>query len=393
MRKTVAIFALTLASAVFAADADAFNDGVDRSDPNFVKASLVVASPGGELFSCVGHNAIRLECEKFDLDYCFSYESESAKDRLAAYFAGHLKMGMFAVPTADYLKPYADEGRGVRQYPMNLSPSVKQRLWKLLDEKVAEGSELPYDYEKRGCSKSTWEVLRAAIGDSPLDLSAWRPLKTTQRERVSETIASTHPWTLFALHAIGGTGVDHVEQVVVPPDLLAIIRAARIGGVPIIDSEGTDLLPVARKDIASVMTPWIAAWVLLLCGVAFFCKVGFLRKPITAVVLFVQAVFGAFLTFLVLCSSLPATTWNWLIVPFNLLPLIFWKWRRRWALAFAGVLTVWEAGMLLSPHQLTDPAYLVIVLAYIVFYLKIALQGKCLRSAPKTADREEGGRV
>lgn len=366
-----------IASRVFsAAENDGFNDGIDRSDPNFVKASLVVASPGGELFSCVGHNAIRLECEKFDLDYCFSYESESAKDRLAAYFAGRLKMGMFAIATADYLKSYAAAGRGVKQYPMNLSPSVKQRLWKLLDEKVAEGSELPYDYEKRGCSKSTWEVLRAAVGDGNLDLSAWRPLKTTQRERVSETIASTHPWTLFVLHAIGGTGVDHVEQVVVPSDLLAILRAARIGGVPIIDDEGTDLLVAERKDVAPVVTPWIVAWVLLCGGVALFYKVSSLRKSITAVVLFAQAVFGAFLTFLVLCSSLPATTWNWLIVPFNPLPVLCWKWRRKWALPFAGFLLAWEAFMILYPHQLTDPAFLVLTAGLIVFYLKIAMRRK-----------------
>ena len=74
--------------------------------------------------------------------------------------------------------------------------------------------------------------------------------------------------------------------------------------------------------------------------------------------------------YLVCFSSLPATTWNWLIVPFNLLPLVFWRWRRYWAWPFAAVLVAWEALMLLYPHQLTDWAYVVIVAAYIVFYAK-----------------------
>ena len=54
---------------------DGFNDGIDRSDPNFVKASLLIMSPGDELYSCAGHSVLRLECPKFNLDYCFTYES------------------------------------------------------------------------------------------------------------------------------------------------------------------------------------------------------------------------------------------------------------------------------------------------------------------------------
>ena len=124
------------ATAVRGAD-DGINDGVDRTDPNFVTASLVTASPGEELFSCVGHAFIRLECPTFKLDYCFSDESENVRDRVFAFLAGRLKMGMFSVPTEKLLDDYRKDRRGVRQYRLNLAPDVKQRLWKLLDGKVA----------------------------------------------------------------------------------------------------------------------------------------------------------------------------------------------------------------------------------------------------------------
>ena len=100
--------------------------------------------------------------------------------------------------------------------------------------------------------------------------------------------------------------------------------------------------------------------------------------------LVVQSVFGAFMSYLLFVSDLPVTSWNWLIVPFNLLPALFCKWRRKWALAFAAILILWEAGMILYPHQLTDPAYLVLVFAYIVFYFKFALKKPlCLRKESK----------
>ena len=40
---------------------DAFNDGIDRTDPNFVIASLLVMSPGDELYSCEEYIAGRKE--------------------------------------------------------------------------------------------------------------------------------------------------------------------------------------------------------------------------------------------------------------------------------------------------------------------------------------------
>ena len=98
-------------TAVRGAD-DGINDGVDRTDPNFVTASLVIASPGEEFFSCVGHAFIRLECPTFKLDYCFSDESENVRDRVFAFLAGRLKMGMISVPTEKLLDEYRKDRRG-----------------------------------------------------------------------------------------------------------------------------------------------------------------------------------------------------------------------------------------------------------------------------------------
>ena len=93
------------------------------------------------------------------------------------------------------------------------------------------------------------------------------------------------------------------------------------------------------------------------------------------VFLSIQTLIGLLMVHLLAVSHLPATDWNWLIIPFNPLPLVLWRWRRCWAWGFVAILLAWEAFMLLSPHQLTDPAYLVIVLAYIIFYAKVARKG------------------
>ena len=215
----------------------------------------------------------------------------------------------------------------------------------------------------------------------------------TRRELLAENLAWC-PWTRFALHTIAGTEVDekvsNPKTVILSPDLLAALRGARVMGDPVITGEGEVLLPNQNPPATFFVSPMTVAFLLLAVSVVY---VFVPSKWIDWTFLALQSLLGLLMTHLLLISNLPATTWNWLAVPFNLLPLVFWKWRRRWALAFAAILVLWDAFILFHPHQLTDAAYLVIVLAYIVFYLKIALQGKSLRSAPKTADLEEGGRV
>ncbi len=356
-----------------AAADDGFNDGIDRSDPNFVTASLLIMSPGDELYSCAGHACIRLECPTFNLDYCFSYESESVKEKVLTFFMGKLKMGMFAIPTEEYLKLGCESGRGVMQYPLNLPPDTKQRLWKYLDGKVAEGPNLPYDHLKRGCAQSVLAVLQEALKPYRLSVTSWPPqYMQTRREFVINSIQHTHPWNLFFLQAICGAELDrtvpNAQKVLLPSDLLALLQEAKVDGRAVIDGEGDELLTAKPVKAPSVFTPIIASALFFAVAAAnLFLKstwidVGFLLFQMLA---------GAFFTYLVFFSNLPATSWHWLIVPFNLLPAIFWKWRRKWALWFVAVLVLWECGMILYPHRLTDPAYLVLVAAFVLMYVRI----------------------
>ena len=343
---------------------------VDRTDPNFVTASLLVFGPGEELFSCVGHACIRLECPHFKLDYCFSYESERAVERLPRFFSGKLKMGLFAVPTDEFLKEYVEGGRGLRQYKMNLPPAVKQRLWKIMDDKAAEGANLPYDYNKRGCAKSAYLCIMDALGSAKVERVPWgKDNALTRREKFCEMLKDSHPWNIFFLNAIVGTETDNIEEVVVPRDLLVCLRKMRVNGVPIIADDGVELLPAKAMRRPSPLTPWVVAWLLVALAIG-----GFFFKNHAVCWLFfaIQSLAGLFFAYLVSASGLPTSCWNWLIVPFNPLPLVFWRWRRYWAWGFVAVLLAWEAFMLLSPHQLTDHAYLVVVLAYVVFYAKVA---------------------
>lgn len=365
------VLAVALAVVLPLASPGGTND-VDRTDPNFVTASLLVFGPGDELFSCAGHACIRLECPVYKLDYCFSYESEAISEKVLTFFAGRLKMGMFAIPAEEFFRQYVEGGRGCWQYRLELTPAVKQRLWKIMDDKAAEGANLPYDYVRRGCAWSVLSCLRAALNPLQLEVLSWPAKYDRTRREITSSELPEHPWKVFALHAIWGYETDSevtkIEKVLMPNDLLEFLKGAKVNGVPVISGEGVEVLPQKNVPHAPFFTPMMAAILFVLLAIV---NLIWIRKPfLDLIFMAMQAVAGLFFTYLVFFSSLPATGWNWLLVPFNPLPLVFWRWRRYWAWGFVAVLLAWEGFMLFSPHQLTDPAYLVIVFAYVILYAR-----------------------
>jgi len=340
------------------------------AEADIIRASLLVMDPGGDYFSCTGHSALRLESEAFKLDRCFSYESEPMGCLLVRFLSGRLKMGMFRVPTKVFLEPYALDRRGVRAYRLDLPQDVLQALWMFLDEKVDEGIKLPYDYLKRGCSQSVLQCIKIACErcGKTLVYPANRPyFSLTCREAFGRSIPDC-PWTFLFLHLMVGTDADAdgppLSHIYVPADLLDLLRASRVDEKRLIADDGVPLVPSGEPIAKPPMTPTaVALAILLMVIVVTVMRKSWLTSALTAILLTLCTAIGLASGYTVFCTSIPGTTWNWLLVPFNPLPLLLWRWRHHWVIPYCVLVTVWTVGMLLAPHTLTHPAYLVLAAA------------------------------
>ena len=349
-----------------------FGDTIDRTAEDFVTVSLLVADPGAASYSVFGHACLRMQCPAFDMDYCFSYESESVKNRIGDYLAGNLKMGLFAVPVRDYCDGYSEEGRGVYEYILNLPPQVEQELWRILDERVAEGHELPYDYFKRGCTITCVNFLHEALGNKKVTYSGLTTDMTTRD--YARAYMEDYPWTWFAWNFICGREGDvllpEAQQLLIPAELVKAWQNATIDGNLIISQEPIVLVEGAPQWDDSWFTPMLLAWLILCLAIANI----FWNKPYCDwLMLLAQTVVGAAMMYLICFSNLCCTSWNWLLIPFNPLPAIFWYWRKDWALPYACVMMGWclvMAANLLWGHVLVDWSHILLVLAWLLIVLK-----------------------
>lgn len=353
-------------------------------DENFVTASVVVASPGTILYSALGHACLRLQCPSHGLDYIFSAEAEDAAHNVAMFFAGRLNMGVRAVTTEEYLQQYREEGRAVREYRLNLPITVKQRLWQQMDESLNYTDE-PYDYMNRGCAVSVMHWLEAAIDADSLTFAPWpEKFQRSRKEFGGDAIAS--PWVHFLLFTIGegeaySTRERSQDKCIVPADLVEVLQQATAYGRPLLEKKPTMLLPQTKELTYSWFTPLVFSLFVLLLAIALLCfrSIYSLRSSSSSrkcpaavakallggeVLLWtLYTVAGAFITYLWLLSDLPCTQWSVLIVPFNVLPLLLWRWRKHWTLPFAVIIVLWCAVVSLWPNTLVEPAHIVLALA------------------------------
>ncbi len=330
------------------------------NQPDFVRASLLVVDPGEAVYSIFGHACFRLECDYYDLDYCYTYEAVMVPNKIFRYLTGQLKMGMMAIPTAEFLKQYASSSRGVKEYPLQLPMDAKRYLWQVLDEKVLQGCHMPYDYIKRGCASSCIPIIERVLGKDSISYPCPLEKEPTRRETLDAFARDAYPWQMFFVHMVTGTEIDRKlsgkENIILPIQLAAFWQQTTYKGQPLLSSQPHELLPSAPGTGRKFFTPLMVAILLLLISLLSWK----LTMPWWPYVM---------LGLITIISPLPCTEWNWLIVPFNILPAVFWHWRRYWAVPYAAIIVLWTITMAMIPHRMTDPACLILALAWAVVLL------------------------
>jgi len=341
----------------------AATESLENLPEDFVEASVVVASPGTKLYTVLGHASLRMQCPTYKMDYVFSYEAEDAASHALRYLSGKLRMGVRMIPTATFVDSYKEEGRSVAEYKLNLPIEVKQHLWKILDE-GARMHDVPYDFLRHGCALSVLQWLIQAT-DGNIVFAPWSDEVRGKSRKEIACGAMENRWHRFIFSTIVGgeayyTNSDVVGKVVVPKQLVDVLSEATAYDKPIMEKKPHFLCQEEEERTQTPFSP-LAVGVLLLVFAA--GNVYLRNKYLYGTIMVFQTTAGIFLTYLLLFSDLPCTEWNWLIIPFNPIPALCWRWRDKIATPFGIITLIWAVGVALYPHQLVETAHVLMGLA------------------------------
>ena len=348
-----------------------FHDNVDRTAEDFVVASILISDPVEGMLSLAGHTAVRVQCPVFDLDYVYHYimiHQEDSISETKALLTGQFYVQMVADTFATYVQNSEDINRGLTEYRLYLTPQEEQKLWQILDEELSSGKQLKYDFVQEGCAVKTKKLIKRVLGNKYIDYSACDPRFSAPQYELVSAAMSHAPWMRFVmLTAMYGhtKKSDCANNLLIPADLAAAWQTATVDGHPLL-SDGVRIVANNYYQSDGWFTPMRLAIMLLIISIIGL----FVTKPYTDwIILGMQFLMSA----LVLLFSVMGSTfivWNWLLIPFNVLPAICWKWRKYWSLPYAVILVIWCLVMLFVPHMLVDTTHIILALAFAIMLLK-----------------------
>ena len=361
---------------------------------NFVTASLLVISPDDNIDSSFGHCALRMECPTQDLDYCFSFETESnAMSDYFKFFTGQLNGKVVAVPTDVFCLSYVGMGRGIEQHVLNLTLREQQTLWQLLDEDMVSPDLRKFNFLQNNCTSVLLTMVGYTLSLHGEHLS-WDKLPPMVQLSTGKGVRylSRHSlWYQFVFATFLGTESDKywpVEQRMSPETVGESLQGAHIATDgnesskrKAVVSERT-MFPVVKEATSTGWaTPCLVFGLLLLVVIVItagqllwnWCK---LPRLVDITLFVTQTLAGIILSFVAVKASLFGSHANWYLIPFNPIPALLWMccrhraWYGRVWWLYAGVLLAFLAATPLSnqidvAHQLITATLLVRCMAQI----------------------------
>lgn len=331
-------------SARTAAVQKSHNDSLmsEMSDPEYIKVSLLVASPGFELYNPLGHAALRMQCPSKKVDTCYEFASMIDFETTLEFVSGTMEGAFKRLLTSDYIKRYRDEGRGIEELRLNLNPEQEVALWRKADEECDNDKGWRFDYLTTHCSTMVlWLVESSLCGEHIRYNDVAPQLIGTYRDAFALVQPQSQWAGLFWNTLLGvyretpGDFKGHLY----PPFLLTEWQKATLvdslgNSRPLAIGMHTAMLKATKANKPVQPTPHTLFWIIIVAAIAatvwdYLRGYGIVSRIVDVSLFTLQVIFGLLLTYLLTLSQQVATGWNWLFLVFNPLPVIVWLMLRK----------------------------------------------------------------
>ena len=213
------------------------------------RIGVMTMQPGEVFWERFGHDAIVVEdpARGEALSYNYGFFDPSEPGFLGRFVRGEMQYMLVALPLADDLATYRDEGRGVRIQWLDLAPAQARSIADALAENAKpEHARYRYDYFRDNCTTRVRDVLDRGLGGLLHERLAGSSRGLTYRSEATR-LASPARWMWLGFELGLGPAADvplsRWDESFVPMRLADNLHETRLdNGHPLVASE-QQLLP------------------------------------------------------------------------------------------------------------------------------------------------------
>jgi hypothetical protein len=254
-----------------------------------LRISVLTCSPGDDLYSLFGHNALRIidTVKRTDIIYNWGTFDFNDPDFYLKFMRGKLLYFLDPNRLPDFLQEYQYEGRSVMEQVLNLSCGEKMEIKKAIDiNMIGENRFYKYDFLLDNCTTRIRDILQKNIKNinEPVPLV---PAGTTFRNMIHAYLdLGSQPWSKLGIDILLGSKIDravtNTEAMFLPDFLMKGIDSAKVGGNSTVITKQLILDAKPRAEMQGVYKPLIVIGIICL---ALFL-ISLLKTP--AVMMFIK---------------------------------------------------------------------------------------------------------
>ncbi|MEZ7497251.1 DUF4105 domain-containing protein [Flavobacterium sp. Arc3] len=339
------------------------------------RVSVITCGTGNESYSLFGHTAIRISDPNQFIDLVYNYGAFdfNTPNFVAKFTKGDLQYFAVVHPYTDFINEYTYERRSVYEQELNISDTLKQRLFENLTTSLASGeSHYTYKFIDKNCTSMVVDIINKTLGTTAI-------VKNTDTDITYRTILypyfDGHFYEKLGTSIIFGKKVDELgTKIFLPLELQKSLRTVQFNN---------QLLAKENKILLEYNEPTPSSWwnnfytYGLLLGFVLLMN----TKIINQMYFLIMGILGVFFLFIGFYSSHHELAYNYNVLLFNpaLLVLLYFYYKdnNKWTYNLSLFNLLCLAVYLLI---LINKAHLLIVLPLIItsglILVKLALKNK-----------------
>lgn len=240
--------------------------GKAQEEPSALRISLITCTPGAELYSVFGHNALRIvdSAAGTDIAYNFGTFNFDDPDFYTKFVRGKLQYFLSQENFTDFLFAYQYFKRGVSEQVLNLTEKEKKEIQRALFENLSEENRYyKYDFFYDNCSTRLRDIIFKTKSNQAFNPPQFVANGLTFRDHLHTYLDRAEmKWTRLGIDLILGLNADRkmsVSNAMFLPEFLAKgVNATEVNSQKLVVEENTllpDQQPAPTRD-SFLLTPF-----------------------------------------------------------------------------------------------------------------------------------------
>ena len=355
-----------------------------QEKPSALRISLITCTPGAELYSVFGHNALRIVDSAAGTDIAYNFGTFNFDDPYfyTKFVRGKLMYFLSQENFNDFLYAYQYFKRGVSEQVLNLTDAEKKAIQNALFENLAEENRYyKYDFFYDNCSTRLRDIIFKTKTVNAFDPPSFTSKGLTFRDHLHTYLnRAKMEWTRLGIDLIIGTEADQemsISNSMFLPEFLKQGTSVTLVDGHKLASEEIVLIPDQQPTPQSLpiwQTPRLLfSLIALFCIIPFAQKLAFFNsiQSILEKIIFISTgLLGCFLVFLWVGTDHQSMSNNLNLIwafPLNLLLAFKLKQIPTWLKYYSKIYAV--AVLVLALFSIVKPGFIPSVL----FMLMLAL--------------------